>query len=64
MLSAISRFSLDYGAKASAKLLANLSGLVANGDFLWTVSDEGRSFECLRSTGDEFILDKQFSWCA
>ncbi|WP_201842612.1 DUF3616 domain-containing protein [Microvirga zambiensis] len=51
---------LDYGTAATAKLLANLSGLVSTGEFLWTVSDEGRTVECLRQNKDGYHLHAQF----
>ncbi|MGO7370496.1 DUF3616 domain-containing protein [Rhizobium ruizarguesonis] len=38
---------LDYGKAASGTLLKNLSGGAMWKDVLWTVSDEGRTLECL-----------------
>lgn len=52
---------LDYADKAKPRLLANLSGAAAAGDFLWTVSDEGRTVERLKRDGDGFRLDRQFA---
>jgi hypothetical protein len=40
---------LDYGRVGTKKLLENLSGATVVGDHLWTVSDEGRTIECLRA---------------
>ena len=53
------RIILDYAAAEGAKLLENLSGIAAVGDFLWTVSDEGRTLECLRRNGDGYALARQ-----
>lgn len=51
---------LDYsGAEQVADVLGNLSGVVAAGDRLWTVSDEGRSFECLEREGAGYRLIAQ-----
>lgn len=52
---------LDYGDQAPSSLLKNLSGAAAIGDFLWTVSDEGRAVERLKRDGDGFRLDRQFA---
>ena len=54
--------ALDYtGITGDAhELLSNLSGVAANGPHLWTVSDEGRTFECLQQRGDGYALVRQF----
>jgi hypothetical protein len=51
---------LDYAAASSAKLLGNLSCAAAVGERLWTVSDEGRTLECLKHAGNEFKLETQY----
>jgi Protein of unknown function (DUF3616) len=48
---------LDYKDAEGKKLLKSLSGLAATGDFLWTVSDEGRTLECLKRSGDGYALN-------
>jgi uncharacterized protein DUF3616 len=51
---------LDYGqAGSDRKLLENLSGICWADPFLWTVSDEGRTFECLEPHSDGFRLCRQ-----
>ena len=50
---------LDYQGAEGEKLLGNLSGVAAVGDFLWTVSDEGRSLECLKRNGGGYALERQ-----
>jgi Protein of unknown function (DUF3616) len=50
---------LGYTGAKGKKLLANLSGIAATGDFLWTVSDEGRTLECLRRDGEGYGLARQ-----
>ena len=55
------QIKLDYAAAATAPLLKNISGAAMAGDLLWTVSDEGRTVECLRPDGDGYILDVQLS---
>ncbi len=51
---------LDYAkAAADPKLTANLSGVAVAGEHLWTVSDEGRSIECLAPHGDGYRLSRQ-----
>jgi hypothetical protein len=50
---------LDYGDAAHGKLLTNISGAALAGDFLWTVSDEGRTVECLKPHGDGYRLHRQ-----
>ena len=55
------QIKLDYGAAATAPLLENISGAAMAGDVLWTVSDEGRTVECLRPDGDGYMLDVQLS---
>ncbi|QRM32533.1 DUF3616 domain-containing protein [Microvirga sp. VF16] len=51
---------LDNGTAATAKLLANLSGVASIGESVWTVSDEGRTVECLRQNTDGYRLHAQF----
>jgi len=55
------RVPLDYANKANDDLLNNISGVALDGTFLWTVSDEGRTFECLKADvqGNGFVLVKQ-----
>jgi hypothetical protein len=53
------QITLDYGKAATPLLLENLSGVAACGDFLWSVSDEGRTVECLKRDGNSFILHDQ-----
>lgn len=51
---------LDYAkAGADPKLTANLSGVAVAGEHLWTVSDEGRTIECLAPNGDGYRLSRQ-----
>ncbi|RWP54411.1 DUF3616 domain-containing protein, partial [Mesorhizobium sp.] len=54
------RVRLDYAAAASKDLLQNLSGVAADGRFLWTVSDEGRTFERLEAQGEAYELSCQY----
>ena len=54
------RIMLDYTGAKGEKLLGNLSGVAAMGEFLWTVSDEGRTLECLRQGGGGYALAGQF----
>ena len=51
---------LDFGAAATVDLLSNLSGVVADGDLLWLVSDEGRSVHCLTAEGDGYIFHRHY----
>ena len=52
---------LDYGgAVGGEKLLRNLSGVAVDGARLWTVSDEGRTLECLESDGERYRLRRQY----
>lgn len=54
------RIALDYGKAGTADLLANMSGVAAEGERLWTVSDEGRSVECLGPDGNGgFVIESQ-----
>ena len=53
------RIRLDYGRAAGTDLLANLSGAAFDNGYLWTVSDEGRTIECLKAQGDGFVLLQQ-----
>lgn len=50
--------TLDYGSAAdpAGKLLGNLSGAAEADGLLWTVSDEGRSIECLTPHGAGYAL--------
>jgi hypothetical protein len=51
---------LDYGkAGENPLLLHNLSGVAAVGPCLWTVSDEGRSVECLAASHRGYKLHRQ-----
>ena len=50
---------LDYGPVGKKKLLENLSGATLVGDCLWTVSDEGRTIECLRARGRGYTIAAQ-----
>lgn len=52
---------LDYANARGSKLLGNLSGIAATGKFLWTVSDEGRSLECLKQNGSGWKLETQIN---
>jgi hypothetical protein len=53
---------LDYGTAASdRKLLENVSGICWDDPFLWTVSDEGRTLECLEPHGNGFRLHRQIA---
>src|SRR5262245_12361498 len=52
---------LDYdGVSGKKKLLRNLSAVAADGDLLWTASDEGRTVECLALEGDRYSLRRQY----
>ena len=52
---------LDYAAAGrKAKFLPNLSAVAAAGQYLWTVSDEVRTIECLAPRGDGYRLHAQF----
>ena len=51
---------LDYsGAADRDAVMGNLSGIVADGRFLWTVSDEGRTVERLEETDGRYMLVDQ-----
>ncbi|RWE33817.1 MAG: DUF3616 domain-containing protein [Mesorhizobium sp.] len=56
----VQRVRLDYAAAASRDLLNNLSGLAADARLLWTVSDEGRTFECLEAHEAGYVLVRQY----
>lgn len=56
----LDRIPLDYRSVASTELLENLSGIAVNDDTMWTVSDEGRTIECLKAEGDGFVLRQQY----
>ncbi len=52
---------LDYAPGArSKKFLKSLSAISAAGEFLWTVSDEGRTVECLEPHRDGYRLRHQY----
>jgi hypothetical protein len=52
---------LDYaGAGRKAKFLPNLSAVAVAGDYLWTVSDEMRTVECLAPWRNGYRLHRQF----
>lgn len=52
--------TLDYaGAAGIGAVLTNLSGVAAEGDRLWSVSDEGRRVECLERDGTGYRLTGQ-----
>lgn len=53
--------TLDYGAAGTPVLLRNLSGAASIGELLWTVSDEGRTVECLRRAKTGFVLEDQIN---
>ncbi|UCI06429.1 DUF3616 domain-containing protein [Mesorhizobium sp. B1-1-8] len=51
----------DYaGARGLGDVISNMSGIAIDREFAWTVSDEGRTFECLAITGANFVLDAQY----
>jgi hypothetical protein len=52
---------LDYlgAASGNPKLLTNLSAAAADGEYLWTASDEGRTIECLKRDGSGYRLHDQ-----
>lgn len=54
------KITLGYKDAEGKKLLKNLSGVAAVGDYLWTVSDEGRMLECLKRSADGYVLKEQF----
>jgi hypothetical protein len=54
------KIELDYGSAGDPDLLNNLSGISAAGEFLWSVSDEGRTVECLQKQGDCYALKERF----
>lgn len=55
----IGRIEVDYGEAGIDDILEQLSGAAITGDALWTVSDEGRSLECLVRHGDGFRFHRQ-----
>jgi uncharacterized protein DUF3616 len=60
--SKVEEIALDYaGVNGLDDILKNLSGVAADGRFLWTASDEGRTIECLEPDGDGYRLRKQHS---
>jgi hypothetical protein len=54
------RIALDYAGAAQPLLLRNLSGVATSGQFVWTVSDEGRTVECLAPSQGGYRLHRQF----
>jgi hypothetical protein len=55
------RITLDFaGAKDASDIVENLSGAAAIGNYLWTVSDEGRRLECLIADGSGYKLNAQY----
>ncbi|KPH05045.1 DUF3616 domain-containing protein [Rhizobium acidisoli] len=52
--------SLDFGT-SEQPLVRNLSGCVATGSLLWTVSDEGRTLERLTREVDGYRLSERFA---
>ena len=53
---------LDYReAGSDRKLLENVSGICWSKPFLWTVSDEGRTFECLKPHRGGYRLHRQLA---
>ncbi|NEI31725.1 DUF3616 domain-containing protein [Rhizobium ruizarguesonis] len=52
--------SLDFGTSEQS-LVRNLSGCVATGPLLWTVSDEGRTLERLTREVDGYRLSERFA---
>jgi hypothetical protein len=59
LFKASSRIPLDYGASVTALVLENLSGVAITGEFAWTIADEGRTLECLKRSGDGYVLQEQ-----
>ena len=60
-LQRIREITFDYaGARGLDDVVGNMSGIAIDRDFAWTVSDEGRTFECLRITDAGFVLDEQY----
>jgi hypothetical protein len=56
------RFDFDFaGAVDIDDLIENLSGIAINDGLAWTVSDEGRTFECFSFDGTQFELRAQYS---
>jgi hypothetical protein len=53
------RLTLDYREAASTALFDNLSGIAADGRWLWTVSDDGRTLEQLVRAGAGYALHAQ-----
>ncbi|MCZ8546840.1 DUF3616 domain-containing protein [Mesorhizobium qingshengii] len=52
----------DYAnAQNIDAVISNVSGIAIDGKFAWTVSDEGRTFECLSITEAGFVLDAQYN---
>ncbi|MGO7265420.1 MULTISPECIES: DUF3616 domain-containing protein [Rhizobium] len=58
-LTACGHVLLDFGSAASPDILRNLSGAATCGNFMWTVSDEGRTLECLELKAGSYRLAEQ-----
>lgn len=57
----LERITLDFaGAKDASDIVENLSGAAAIGNYIWTVSDEGRRLECLVADGSGYKLNAQY----
>ncbi|WP_447253644.1 DUF3616 domain-containing protein [Mesorhizobium sp. ORM8.1] len=53
--------TFDYaGARDIGDVIGNVSGIAIDREFAWTVSDEGRTFECLRINDAGFTLEEQY----
>ena len=53
--------TFDYaGARNISDVIGNMSGIAVDREFAWTVSDEGRTFECLRINDAGFRLEEQY----
>ncbi len=60
-LTRMRQITFDYaGARNVGDVVGNMSGIATDGEFAWTVSDEGRSFECLRIGDAGFRLEEQY----
>ena len=60
-LQRIREITFDYaGARNAGDVVGNMSGIAIDREFAWTVSDEGRTFECLRIGDAGFRLDEQY----
>lgn len=60
-LQRVRELTLDYtGARDIDDVTGNMSGIAIDREFAWTVSDEGRTFECLRINEAGFRLEEQY----